>query len=72
MKHKPTDKPPIVAPDCFICGRGGLSLTYIGVDLYRHEDCAPGTRMWAEWYDAHPDRHTVIGDILRKHVGVKA
>jgi hypothetical protein len=68
MKNKPKDLPSVPTPDCFICGRGGTALKYIGVDLYRHDDCAPGTRMWAEWYDAHPERRSVIGDILRSHV----
>ena len=60
---------PRITPDCFICGRGGTALRYIGLDQYRHDDCEPGTRLWAEWYDLHPERHTDIGDILRRHVG---
>lgn len=57
-------------PDCFICNRGGLGMMYLGWNRYRHEDCAPGSRNWCEWYDGHPEGHTVEGDILRQQVKV--
>jgi hypothetical protein len=68
MKGKPKELPSVPTPDCYICGRGGTTLKYLGLDVYRHEDCAPGTRMWAEWYDANPMRHTDAGNILRSMV----
>jgi hypothetical protein len=40
----------------------------MGIRLYRHEECVPGSRSWTEWYDRHPHRHTSAGDILRKYV----
>lgn len=32
---------------------------------WRHQSCAPGSTSWCEWYDLHPERHSVAGDILR-------
>ncbi len=62
MKAKQQATP---APDCYICGRSGVSMRYIGGDLWRHEECAPGTPAWCEWYDQHPEKHTSAGDTLR-------
>ena len=52
-------------PDCYVCERGGISLRYIGKGLWRHEDCAPGSTNWCEWYDKHPESHSTAGKILR-------
>ncbi len=52
--------------DCYVCGRGGTQMRYLGNETYRHDDCEPGSRNWCEWYDQHPEAHTSQGDILRK------
>ena len=53
------------APDCAVCGRSGTALVYLGLGNYRHEECAPGSPNWIEWYDAHPAIHSTAGDIIR-------
>jgi hypothetical protein len=68
MRAKPKELPSEPTPDCFVCRRGGTALKYIGAEQYRHEDCAPGSKLWAEWYDLHPERHTDQGNILRSMV----
>ena len=44
------------------------SPVYLGHGRYRHEECAPCSRSWCEYYDRlGADRKTVEGDMLYKH-----
>lgn len=54
--------------ECYICGRGGVSLQKVGPTRMRHEECFPGSPNWIEWY-AGLDRsqRTDAGDILFAH-----
>jgi hypothetical protein len=43
-----------VAHVCHICGLCGTSLVYLGLDTWRHEECAPGSYSWCRWYERQP------------------
>lgn len=54
-----------VKGECYVCGRGGVSLQRVGATLARHDDCAPGSYNWLEWYATLPaSKRTDAGDIL--------
>ena len=51
---------------CKYCGRPLWgSPVYVGGGRSRHESCAPGSLLWAEWYRNQPaSQHSDAGDIL--------
>ena len=51
---------------CYVCERGGVDMLPMGLGVYRHEDCAPGSTLWVEWYERHPEKHTEAGEVLYK------
>lgn len=57
---------------CYICERGGVTLQRIGPTSFRHEDCAPGSVLWLEWYERLPEnRRTEEGNILFSYYNKK-
>ena len=54
---------------CAYCGRVLWgNVIYLGNDRYRHEECAPGSIAWCEYYaTVAPDKRTAAGDILYRH-----
>lgn len=60
--------------ECYICGRGGVSLVLIGATRMRHEECAPGSFNWCEWYLTLPEsKRTDSMTLLYNHTkGIKS
>jgi len=51
---------------CYVCGREmSKPRNELGFKKMRHDTCKPGSKNWCIWYDAHPERHTQEGDLIR-------
>ena len=50
---------------CIYCDRVRWGeFVYLTNGQWRHEECAPGSQDWREWYHQHPEKRSAVGDIL--------
>ncbi len=67
VKRQPQTIP--LEETCTICGRVRWgNYRYLTKGRWRHDECAPGSAPWLEWYAALPaHRRTSAGDALFQH-----